>query len=165
MISRLPNRRPSKENAPGPSRVITVAVTIIPKAIHLTSCNPQEGVGNQERAIPRKDKPTKSPPHGVRNPTARAAPLVVKSKPSNHLTQIGPFDPDKYCTPTAMAAMPTAARKSNSPIPGRPPGNVENSLCSSFLLVARDFRHTTWQTTQPATRLEIHHCGIFSYHF
>jgi predicted small secreted protein len=146
-ISRRPNSRPSTENAPGPSKAITVAVMIIPKAISLTSCNPHEGVGNQARAIPKKHNPTKNPPQGVRNPMDRAVPLMVKSKPSNHLAQIGPFEPDKYCKPTAIAAAPKAVRSSNSPNPGRPPGNVENSLCSSFLLVARDFGHTTRDNT------------------
>lgn len=165
IISRRPNSRPSKENAPGPSKVITVAVIIIPRAISLTSCNPHEGVGNQERAMPKKDNPTKNPPHGVRNPTARAAPLVVKSKPSNHLAQMGPFELDKYSTPTAIAATPTAARSSNSPIPGRPPGNVENSLCSAFLLVPRDFKAHNRRAYEPAMRLRTLDCGIFSYHF
>jgi len=83
-ISRRPNKRPSREKAPGPSNASAAAITITPKATILASCRPAEGSGNHERAIPRKDRSTKSPAIGVRNPAARAAPLTTKTKPSNH---------------------------------------------------------------------------------
>jgi hypothetical protein len=88
-ISRRPNNRPSREKAPGPSNVSAAAVTIIPQATSLASCKPQEGAGNQERAIPRKHNPIKSPANGVKNPAARARPLVIKSKPRSHLPEEG----------------------------------------------------------------------------
>ena len=132
-ISRRPNSRPSRENAPGPSNAIATAVTIIPKAASLASCKPHEGGGNHEKAIPRKHSPTKSPTYGVRNPIARAAPAVVKVKPITHLSKEVSDEPERYRIPTAAAAKPTARRKTNKPIPGLPPGNVEYSLCSAYL--------------------------------
>src|ERR1700730_2639674 len=86
-ISRRPNKRPSREKAPGPSNASAAAVMMIPKATSLASCKPQKGAGNHERAIPRKHSPTKRPANGVKNPAARAAPLVIKTKPSNHLPE------------------------------------------------------------------------------
>lgn len=88
-ISRRPNKQPSREKAPGPSKASAAAVMIMPKAANLASYKPQEGAGNQERAIPREHSPTKSPANGVKNPAAMAAPLVTKTKPSSHLPEDG----------------------------------------------------------------------------
>ena len=140
-ISRRPNKRPSRENAPGPSNAITTAVMIIPKATSLASCKPQEGAGNHEKAIPRKNIPTKRPTHGVRIPIAKAAPLVVKIRPITHLSKEVLDGPQRYKTPTAVAASPTAARNSNNPRPGLPPGNVEYNLCSAYLPCASSETH------------------------
>jgi hypothetical protein len=142
-ISRRPNKRPSREKAPGPSNAIATAVMIIPKATSLASCKPQEGGGNHEKAIPRKHIPTRSPAYGVRNPIARAAPPIVKVKPASHLSNEGLDVPERYKTPTAVAASPTAARNNNKPMPGLPPGNVEYNLCSAYLL-ARPQKRTTF---------------------
>ena len=88
-ISRRPNKRPSREKAPGPSNVSAAAIMIIPKPRSLASCKPQEGAGNQVRAIPRKHSPTKRPANGVKNPAARARPLAIKTKPRSHLPAEG----------------------------------------------------------------------------
>jgi hypothetical protein len=132
-ISRRPNRRPSRENAPGPSSAIATAVMIIPNDTSLASCKPHEGAGSNEKAIPRKHSPTKSPAYGVRKPIAKAVPPVVKAKPTTHLPSELLDEPERYRIPTAVAAKPTATRRSNKPIPGRPPGNVEYNLCSVYL--------------------------------
>ena len=133
-ISRRPNMRPSRENAPGPSNAIATAVIIIPKDTSLASCKPQKGAGNHEKAIPRKHSPTKRPAYGVRNPIARATPATVRTKPITPFSKEVSGGPERYRTPAEAAAKPTAARKSNKPIPGLPPGNVEYNLCSAYLL-------------------------------
>lgn len=94
-ISRRPNKRPSREKAPGPSNARATAVIIIPKASSLTSCMFQEDAGNHEKAIPRKHSPTRSPANGVKNPAARAAPPDIKTKPSNHLAEDGLAGPER----------------------------------------------------------------------
>jgi hypothetical protein len=94
-ISRRPNKRPSREKAPGPSNARATAVIIIPKATSLASCMLQGDAGNHERAIPRKHSPTRSPANGVKNPAARAAPLDIKTKPSNHLAEDGLAEPER----------------------------------------------------------------------
>jgi hypothetical protein len=37
-----------------------------------------------------------------------------------------------------MAVIPTANRNRSKPIPGQPPGNVENNRCSAYLLTQRN---------------------------
>lgn len=86
-ISRRPNKRPSQENAPGPSKANAAAVIIIPNATCLASCKPEEGAGNHERTIPRKHSPTKSAAYGVTNPATRAAPLVINTDPSSQFVE------------------------------------------------------------------------------
>jgi hypothetical protein len=154
-ISRRPNNRPSSEKAPGPSNAIATAVMIIPNATSLASCKPQEGSGNHEKAIPRKHIPTTSPTYGVRNPIPRAAPQIVSVKPANHLSKEGLDVPERYRTPTAVAASPTATRNSSKPMPGLPPGNVEYNLCSADLL-ARSQKRTYVEIMQIRGSLEPH---------
>ena len=132
-ISRRPNKRPSSEKAPGPSSAIENPVITIPNATSLVSCKLRVGTGNHERAIPRKHSPTSIAAGGVRNPAAKAAPLVISAKPSTQVPAEGVDAPERQKIPSAPAAMPTAARNSNRPMPGWPPGNVEYSLCSAGL--------------------------------
>jgi hypothetical protein len=132
-ISRRPNRRPSREKAPGPSNASATAAIVIPEATSLTSCKDQEGVGNQESAKPRKQSPTSSTAIGVRNPTVRAAPLVIKTTPSSHFSKDEWNGPATQKIPAAAAERPTAARNNSRPTPGLPPGNVEYSLCRANL--------------------------------
>jgi hypothetical protein len=106
---------------------------IIPQASGLTSSKLHGGTGNQERAIPRKVTPTSRPENGVRKPMVMAAPLVIRTMPSDHLPKEGLDDPEKYTTPAEMAVIPTAMRNSSSPMPGLPPGKVEKNLCSASL--------------------------------
>jgi hypothetical protein len=71
--------------------------------------------------------------------------------------------PERYRIPAAAAAKPTAARKSNKPMPGLPPGNVEYSLCSAYLRRdPRTYARVRYADMRPT---ETPHCGIFSYHF
>ena len=132
-ISRRPNRRPSSEKAPGPSNASATAVIVIANATSLASCKAQEGAGNQENAIPRKQIPTSNPAIGVRNPAARAVPLMIKTSPRNHFSENDVNGPERQEIPPAAAKRPTAVRKSRRPMPGLPPGNVEYSLCSANL--------------------------------
>ena len=132
-ISRRPNRRPSREKAPGPSSASATAAIIIPAANSLTSCKAHEGVGNQESAIPRKQNPTSSTAIGVRNPAVSTVPLTIKTRPSSHFSKDELNGPERQKIPPAAAERPTAARNSSRPTPGLPPGNVEYSLCSANL--------------------------------
>jgi hypothetical protein len=132
-ISRRPNNRPSKENAPGPSRLIAMAQTIIAPATVLVSCRLHPGAGNQEAAMPAKQTATKTAAAGVRSPTASATPLTSRTPPSNQLSARATDTIANVKTPAAAAVKPRAVRSSKSPKPGRPPGKVENSLCSAYL--------------------------------
>lgn|GEM_PF-6240537 len=85
-ISRRPNSRPSREKAPGPSKARATAATIIPQAINLTSCKGMDGGEIQANAIPRKHIPITAAATGVSNPAADAAPLRIKTTPSNHFS-------------------------------------------------------------------------------
>jgi hypothetical protein len=162
-ISRRPNNRPSREKAPGPSKARATATTIIPKANSLPSCEPQEGAGNQEKANPRKHRPTKTPANGVNNPAAKAAPLAIKTKPNSHLPGVGLDGPERYRMASAAAVRPTATRNNNRPTPGLPSGNVEYSLCSANLPGAPTELHVNSRYGEIRVG-ETPHCGIFSYH-
>jgi len=150
-ISRRPNSRPSKEKAPGPSNASATAVIIIPEAISLTPCKVQEGVGNQESAMPRKQNPTSRAAIGVRNPAVRAVPLMIKTRPSSNFSEDELKGPERQKIPPAAAERPTAARRNSKPTPGLPPGNVEYNLCSANLPGAhknvgqRTIRRCAWR--------------------
>ena len=94
-ISRRPNKRPSREKAPGPSNASATAEMIIPNAISLTSCRNQAGAGNHERAIPRKHIPITSPASGVRNPAASDTPPMIRTTPSIDFSEEEPDGPEK----------------------------------------------------------------------
>lgn len=113
------------------------ATTMInPRPTNLMSRNPEEGEGNHEKATPRKHRPTRIPASGVRNPIAKAAPAIIKTKPGGQLAN-GMLDGlERKKTPSAIAPTPSAARSSNNPMPGLPSGNVENNLCSAYLPLA-----------------------------
>src|SRR5260221_12125308 len=66
-IFRRPKKRPSRENAPGPSNPIATAGMIIPKATSLVSRKLQECSGDHESAIVRQLGPTKPQPNRVRS--------------------------------------------------------------------------------------------------
>ena len=132
-MSRRPNKRPSQEKAPGPSNASATAEMTIPNATSLTSCTNRADAGNHERAIPRKQIPISSPAIGVRNPAVNNTPPMIRTTPSIRSSEEEPDGPEKYNTPAAAAARPTATRNSNSPMPGLPPGKVEYSLCSANL--------------------------------
>lgn len=63
-----------------------MAATIIAQAINLASCDGMDGGEIQANAIPRKHAPISMAASGVSNPAAAAAPLTVKTGPSNHFS-------------------------------------------------------------------------------
>jgi hypothetical protein len=128
-ISRRPNKYPSRENAPGPSKTIPTAVSAITKAASLAPSKANGGAGNQENVIPKTHSPTIKLANGVINPITKATPPPTKVKATVHTARVRSIRPDRYRAPKVVAIPPTAARSSNSPMPGLPPGKVENSLC------------------------------------
>ena len=79
--------------------------------------------------------PTRIPATGVRKPARNEAPAKIKTRPTAHVQRDKPSRPMKYDAPWTITIRPTVARNNRRPTPGRPPGNVENSLCSQLLLV------------------------------
>src|SRR5579862_3201468 len=66
---------------------------------------------------------------GVRNPSRRNAPHPVTTRHvKSSATRLPPLE--SQIKPCAEAIAPTTTRINNSAVPGLPPGNVENSLCS-----------------------------------
>jgi hypothetical protein len=80
--------------------------------------------------MPRKERAARRLAKGVKNPMTKAAPLALNSRPRDQRSKPGTDAAEKYNTPAARDVAPIAARSSNNPSPGFPPGNVENSLCS-----------------------------------
>lgn len=73
-ISRRPKRRASSENAPGPSKAIAAAITIISKDAILPSNMFLVGGGSQESAFARLTIAIETLTTGVRNPMRTQAP-------------------------------------------------------------------------------------------
>jgi len=132
-ISRRPNKRPSTENAPGPSKAMPMAVTNINAATKRTPNDARGGAGIQERVMAKTHKATTKLASGVMNPTIKPSPLRSSIAETLHTRTEWWLKPERYKPPRRTAIPPRAARNSSRPIPGRPLGNVENSLCSGTL--------------------------------
>lgn len=132
-ISRRPNKRPSIEKAPGPSKPIPAAVTTTSRTSSGAANIANGGPGNQENAIPNKHIPMPRLAKGVRNPITKATPPMINTEAMTHTTAACSILLERYRAPKVTASPPSATRTRSSPIPGRPPGKVENSLCSGNL--------------------------------
>ena len=135
-ISRRPNKFPSIENAPGPKRAIPIAVMTMSKAMSEVPNDARGGAGIHEKTIPTTQNPTSKLANGVRNPMIMPAPLTRNVSPTAHTSRVRSIRPDRSDAPSATAMPPSAARIRSSPMPGWPPGKVENSLCSGILPLA-----------------------------
>lgn len=134
-ISRRPNKCPSRENAPGPSKAIANAMI----ASGTATIKVRGGEGIQENNIPNTHKPTTELTTGVMNPIIKPTPLASIIDAAIHTIGVRPVE-DVSCKAASSKAMPPrATRSSSSPMPGPPLGKVENSLCSGILPLA----HTT----------------------
>lgn len=124
------------ENAPGPKRAMPVAVMTMSKAMSVVPKDARGGAGINEKIIPTTHNPTSKLANGVMNPMIMPAPLTRNVSPTAHTSRVRSIRPDRSAAPSAMAMPPSAARIRSSPMPGWPPGKVENSLCSGILPVA-----------------------------
>src|SRR5262245_26045027 len=87
MISRRPNRRESRENAPGPRKMIA-ADTISTNAASLASSTFMVDSGNQASRMPALPKPTKKLAIVVRNPMRTKTPAANARMPTTHVPKI-----------------------------------------------------------------------------
>jgi hypothetical protein len=88
MISQRPKRRASSENAPGPGRERTVAMTATKKIDRLVSNRLGVGTGSQESAKLRLPIPARVPANGVRNPIRREASVATARNPTAHVLKV-----------------------------------------------------------------------------
>jgi len=128
-ISRRPNKRPSIEKAPGPSKPIPAAITTTSRTSSRAAKIASGGVGNQENAIPNTQSPMPRLANGVRNPITKATPPMINTEAMTHTAVACSIVLERDRAPKVTASPPSAARTRSSPIPGLPPGKVENSLC------------------------------------
>ena len=135
-ISRRPNKFPSMENAPGPKRAMPIAVVTMSKAMSVVPKDARGGAGIHDKIIPTAPSPTSKLANGVMNPMIMPAPLTRNVSPAAHTGRVRSIRPDRSDAPSATAMPPSAARIRSSPMPGWPPGKVENSLCSGILPLA-----------------------------
>jgi hypothetical protein len=145
-ISRRPNKCPSTENAPGPSKAIPTATIAISKATNTAPRDTSGGAGTQGSVVLKMHRARRALASGVINPAIKPAPLTSNMAAMIQTTTGRSLRPDRYKTPNTTATAPKAARKRSRPIPGRPLGKVENSLCSETLPLA----HST----------TARHCGL-----
>lgn len=117
-ISRRPKRRESTENAPGPKR----------KSAMVTQNENANWNGSRSTARNRMNACMRQEAiqlNGVNTPKQSAA--ATTRIPANSHVEIDIAESDI----TLRRSIPAAhRRKSNSPQPGPPPGNIENSLCT-----------------------------------
>src|SRR5262249_47305151 len=157
-----PNRRPSIEKAPGPSKASATALATTAGARILASCKPVDGAGNQEKEIPKKQTPTEIPAYGVISPPNSSAPLAIRTIAKHQVAREELDGLEKYRIPWPVAARLTDARSNKSPKPGRPPGKVEKSLCSR---VSCGHAGLTRKPYARVHRVVTRDRGIFSYLF
>jgi hypothetical protein len=134
MISRRPNNRQSIEIAPGPRKATAAPMLATRIAVNGELKRLRLGAGNNDSAMPIVVSAISPLANGVRNPTNSEMPLTTVNKPKSQFPSAGLSPSKRYIPPWIAAVIPTANRNNNKPIPGHPPGNVENNRCSSYLL-------------------------------
>lgn len=97
-ISRRPNKWPSMENAPGPSKVSAAAVMMMPKAMSLELITVELRAGGQLKAA-NTESPASKLAKGVKRPITREIPLIRSSKPSVQVIAVGLAIPERQRTP------------------------------------------------------------------
>ena len=131
-ISRRPNSRASNENTPGPSKAIAMDITISSKDAAFPTNGRFAAIGSQENAFARVTIVIRTLATGVRNPIKRSAPHTASAMQATRPpVRLPSFE--RQIKPCAEAMAPTTTRINSSAVPGLPPGNVENSLCSDVL--------------------------------
>jgi hypothetical protein len=100
-----------------------------PTGIHNSAAAPQHSAAS-------------TPPTGVKKPSRRDTPLMTAIKAKMAFGNIAVSDRVRTDTPSKISTIPVVDRNSSRPMPGHPPGNVENSLCSrisfAFSIVLKD---------------------------
>jgi hypothetical protein len=115
-----PNRRASREQPPGPS-----IASAAPSAAKWT--NVQGSAGCESTRLSSAPA-ISAPANGVHKPISKrtAAPAVNSSRRAGD-------GEAPVSSPAYTSGMAAATRTSTRPAPGRPPGNVEKSLCTRCL--------------------------------
>ena len=134
MISRRPNNRQSIEIAPGPRKATAAPMITIRIAASGELKRLELGAGNHESATPIVVIAISPLANGVRNPTKREMAVKTVSRPRSQYSRAGLSPSARYIPPWMTAVRPTANRNKSKPMPGHPPGNVENNRCSAYLL-------------------------------
>lgn len=111
------------------------------RVMSLAPIGNNDGAGNQEKAIPNTQSPIPRLAKGVRNPITKAVPPRIKTAAMTHPAAACPIRLETNRVPKVRAMPPSDTRRRNSPIPGLPAGNVENSLCSGNLRHAYNKRN------------------------
>ena len=124
-ISRRPNRRASSENAPGPMHRMATAIATASAVAILAGGKSCGRAGKHNRS-----PPPSTAARGVKYPMSRQPPLASASSIMIQAAGVRLWELMRYAAPWPIKAPPKATRSNSSPTPGRPPGNVENSLCS-----------------------------------
>jgi len=102
------------------------------------------GAGNHDSAVPMVVSAINPLANGVINPSNTEIPLTTFTNPNGQCSKAGVSPATRNIPPWMMAVIPTASRNKNKPIPGQPPGNVENNRCSSYLPTQRNsYRYKT----------------------
>lgn len=129
LISRRPNKRASTEKAPGPSSAMAIHITNASIRAILELRKAQCGGRSHEIKIVRLFKASNVLAAGVKKPTSKAAPALIKSSETVQASTFKVPPSERYMPPPTIAVRPIIDRIKRSPTPGEPPGNVENRRC------------------------------------
>ena len=131
MISRRPNRRKSRENAPGPSSATATPRTTTTPAPNgpLRTLSNGSGTRNANKAA---ETAPAAPAREVYKPRATKAPDTIRRPPK--ACEASDEIPVAQRIPTMIAVIPSTDLSSSSATPEPPQGKLENSCRSLGLL-------------------------------
>ena len=125
-ISLRPNKRASRENAPAPRHMMATAMTAYNAAARGVTTAMGWEAGNQEKILAMPAAAAASATNRVRKPMSNknpTAPANIKAARSRLPISCPSV---RQPSPWMRITAPVAKRKSKSPTPGQPSGNIEN---------------------------------------
>lgn len=133
-ISRRPNRRASRENAPGPRKNRATAMAVANPTADFVASQLDVNPEISGTALIKHANPARMLASGVRYPTSRKAAMTIRATATTVIKDGRSRHSNKYSAPWANRETPRTPRNSNRPAPGLPLGKVENIGCSGGLL-------------------------------
>lgn len=148
-ISRRPNTRASRENAPGPRKNRATAMAVANPTADFVASKIEVNPEVNGTVLIKHANPARMLASGVRYPTSRREAMTIRATATIVIKNGRSCHSNKYSAPWANRETPRTPRNSNRPAPGLPLGKVENIGCSGGLLGAHVPAHTVQTAPMP----------------